>query len=145
MHICPRQSGTTDCFFYGAGLPAEIICGYVLSGRWALENVGPAEQQKLLERFFRREYALLTQLLAPAPWPADDEDYEEVPGKWDDEGGTLSRDAYWTAIKEYRAKRGEPAELSSDEKQLSPEDCRELLYREKHLWHEKREKHIIRH
>ena len=99
--------------------------------------MGPAEQQKLLERFFRREYALLTQLLAPAPQgDEDDEDYEEVGLRWDDEGGTVPRETYWTQIKEYRAKRGELAELSSDEKQLSPEDCLALWGREERLWRE---------
>jgi hypothetical protein len=69
----------------------------------------------------------------PQP-PEEEEDYDQDTSlKWDDEGGSVSREYYWTQIKEYRAKRGELPELSMAEKEFSPEDCLKLWGREERL------------
>jgi hypothetical protein len=137
LHIYPRADASAECFFIEPYHQWASSAATSFTGRWARDNVSQADQKKVLEKFFRREYVPLTQLLSPAPWPESDPVDEETPLRWDDEGGTVPRENYWAQIKDYRAKRGEQAELSPAEKELSPEDCLALWGREERLWREK--------
>ena len=102
------------------------------------------DQEALLTAFFHREYTLLKHSLEPmAQPPEEDEDYEDTPLRWDDEGGSVPREKYWTQIKEHRMKRGEVPELSIAEKELSPETCIELCGREERLSREYQDRQRI--
>jgi hypothetical protein len=107
-------------------------------GRWTRQQVSRSDQEALLTAFFQREYTVVKQSLEPMPQPLEeDEDHGgDTSLRWDDEGGSVSREKYWAQIKQHRATRGEAPDLSIAEKELSPEDCLELCGREERLSHE---------
>jgi hypothetical protein len=112
LYILPGRDGTAQCIFADDGKHRT----------WERDSASLAEQDHILELFYRGDYSSLTRGWKEAEMeaPAD------------------LRDEWLEQLKASRARRGQPPELTEEERNLAETDALELHLREAQLEDEER-------
>jgi hypothetical protein len=115
LHIVPSRDGTAQCFFLDEDKGLT----------WDRDHVSLAEQGGILELLYRGDYSGLIRGWNEAQIRTEED--------------TSRRDEWLALTKEIRTRRGQPPDLTDEERNLSENDAYTLYRREAELEHGERQ------